>query len=76
MRIVSIVAFAGLATAVIAMAPAVAGSIQPHLQRTSRLVGIDPGWRANSVAGGCTLKRIWKVDYAGNPYLKKVRVCA
>lgn len=76
MRIVTIATVAGVVAALIAMAPAVASSIQPPVEQTRAIVRIDTGWRAKSGEPGCVLKRVWKVDYSGNPYLKKVRVCA
>ena len=76
MRIATTAALAGTVAALIAMAPAVASSVQPRIEKTGRVTLIDTGWRANSMASGCVLKRVWKVDYSGNPYLKKVRVCA
>jgi hypothetical protein len=75
MRIVAMAALAAAVVGAAAMAPASAGSMKMNIQKTGRVVHIDSGWRPNSIATGCMLKRIWKVDYAGNPYLKKVRVC-
>ena len=76
MRILTIAALAGTAAALIAMAPAVASSIQPQVAESRAIIRIDTGWKAKSAEPVCVLKRVWKVDYNGAPYLKKVRVCA
>jgi len=76
MRIVTIAALGCTAAALIAMAPALASSIKPHFDQVGSLVRVDNGWRTNPADTGCVLKRTWKIDYAGKPYLKKVRVCA
>jgi uncharacterized membrane protein len=76
MRIVAMAALAAAVVGAAAMAPASAGSMKAHIEKTGRVVRVDSGWRPNSATQGCILKRVWKVDYAGNPYLKKVRVCA
>ena len=76
MRILTIAALCGTAATLMAMAPAVASSIQPRVNQTRAIVRIDTGWKAKSAEPGCVLRRVWKVDYNGAPYLKKVRVCA
>jgi hypothetical protein len=40
------------------------------------IVRIGDGWRAEAPLSPCWVKRSWKYDYAGKPYLKKVRICA
>jgi hypothetical protein len=40
------------------------------------LVVVQNGWKFRVTVPGCWVRKTWKRDYAGNLYLKKVRVCA
>jgi hypothetical protein len=38
--------------------------------------GVQNGWRADSEVQPCRIEKRWQRDYAGQLYLKKVRICA
>jgi len=64
------------ATAFAALAPADASSTDHSFVGSKNVVRIRDGWRTEALAPPCWVKKSWKYDYAGQPYLKKVRICA
>lgn len=68
----AIIAAAGAAFA--ALAPAGANSFDPGAEKPDSAVRVS--WRTESVASACRIEMHWKRDYSGQPYLKKVRICA
>jgi hypothetical protein len=63
-------------TAFAMLAPAHAGAFKPGFARGPNVIRIDDNWHARVLTPACWTKRMLKYDYAGNLYLKKVRVCA
>lgn len=70
----AVIAAAGIGFA--ALAPA--GAFTTHLadRQAQAAVIVRTAWRADSAVAGCRVEMRWKRDYAGQLYLKKVRVCA
>jgi hypothetical protein len=71
--ILAMIAAAG--TAFAALAPAGAFTTDPVDRDGKAVVTLRTAWRANNAAPGCRVEMRWKRDYAGQPYLKKVRIC-
>jgi hypothetical protein len=63
-------------TAFAALAPADASSTDHSFLGDNKLVRIRDGSQAEMLVPPCWVKRSWKYDYSGKPYLKKVRICA
>jgi hypothetical protein len=68
--------FAAGAVAFAALAPANANSTDHDVVGGNNVVRIRGGWRTEALTPPCWVKRSWKYDYSGKPYLKKVRICA
>lgn len=69
-------AIAAAGTAFAALAPAGAFTTDLADRSAKAAVSARTSWRLNSAAPGCRVEMRWKRDYAGQPYLKKVRICA
>ncbi|MDB5522896.1 MAG: hypothetical protein JWM58_659 [Rhizobium sp.] len=63
-------------TAFAALAPASAGPTRLDVDPGKMAIRSQDGLRADVAPPQCRVKRSWSYDYAGKPYLKKVRVCA
>jgi hypothetical protein len=71
------VVFAGLAlaaTAALMVAPSEAGSVRKPV--SEQAISLTGAQQNADTSASCRMKRVVKYDYAGNLYLKKVRVCA
>jgi len=68
--------FAAIIAAVAMVAPTEAGSIKLRFDHGQNVIRIHDDWHAEVVAPACWTKKVLKHDYAGNLYLKKVRICA
>jgi hypothetical protein len=69
--------FAASATAFAALVPADASSTDHNvLSGNNSVVHVRDNLRAETLTPPCWVKRSWKYDYAGKPYLKKIRICA
>lgn len=76
MRVVTLAAMGGIVALGVALAPAMAGSIKLRFDHSHNVIRIENGWRASAESPACRTGKFLKYDYSGNPYLKKVRVCA
>lgn len=65
---------AAASAAFAALAPAGANSFDPSAE--SRDSAVRVSWRMQSATSACRIEMHWKRDYSGQPYLKKVRICA
>jgi hypothetical protein len=63
-------------TAFAALAPADAGSTDHAFLGDNNLSRLSYSAQAETLTPPCWVKRSWKYDYAGKPYLKKIRICA
>lgn len=70
----AILAAAG--TAFAALAPAVANSVDPGLEKSDGVAEVRGDWQTAISPQGCRVEISWKYDYSGKPYLKKIRICA
>jgi len=76
MRVVTMTVIGGVAAFAAALAPSAAGSIKLRFDHRNNVIRIENGWSASADAPACRTGKFLKYDYSGNPYLKKVRVCA
>ena len=67
--------FAATMTAFAALAPASAGPTRLDANITQTVIKFQNELRADA-GTPCRVERRWRYDYAGKPYVKKVRVCA
>jgi hypothetical protein len=70
----AVIATAG--TAFAALAPAGAFTTDLADRQPKAVIRARTAWRADGAVPGCRVEMRWKRDYAGQLYLKKVRVCA
>jgi hypothetical protein len=70
--LIMVLASAGTAFAALVSADARSVEVLPAGDET--VASNQPSWRP--VSSACHIEMRWKHDYSGQPYLRKVRICA
>lgn len=65
-----------LASGVIGFAAASPAGISPHRAQPVEKAASDRDMAARYAGAACRIERSMSVDFRGNPYMKKVRICA
>ena len=76
MKKVIFAAFAAAIACGAMIAPTQAGTTVMHVIKSQSWFVVGDGFLHNGDGRGCEIRMSWTHDYAGKPYLKKVRVCA